>query len=95
MSAKRTAAGAEIHATVKNTSSREGDEVVQLYIGGGSDQDAPTRSLRGFERIHLRAGERRQVEFLLPAQGLPTAKVEISVGAGQPVGGAPYVKGSL
>ena len=95
LGAKRTARGAEIHATVKNTSSREGDEVVQLYIGGGSNQDAPIRGLRGFERIHLRAGERRQVEFLLPAQDLPAANVEISVGGGQPVDGAPYVKGSL
>jgi beta-glucosidase len=95
LSAKRTARGAEIRATVKNTSSRDGDEVVQLYFGGGSDQAAPIRSLRGFERIHLRAGERRQVEFLLPAQDLPAAKVEISVGGGQPVDGAPYVKGSL
>ena len=35
LSAKRTAAGAEIRATVTNTSARDGDEVVQLYVGGG------------------------------------------------------------
>ena len=33
--ARRTAKGAEIRATVKNTSKVDGDEVVQLYIGGG------------------------------------------------------------
>ena len=38
LNAKRTAGGAEISATVKNTSSREGDEVVQLYIGGGAEK---------------------------------------------------------
>jgi len=80
---------------VQNTSLREGDEVVQLYIGGASEQDAPIRSLRGFERIHLHAGERREVKFLLRPQDLPPATVEISVGGGQPVGGTPYVKGSL
>ncbi len=36
LSAKRTPNGAEIRATVKNTSSREGDEVVQLYVAGGT-----------------------------------------------------------
>jgi len=95
LSAQRTARGAEIRATVQNTSPREGDEVVQLYIGGGSGADAPLRSLRGFERIHLRAGERRQVEFLIPAQDLPAGSVEISVGGGQPAEGVPFVKGSL
>ena len=34
--ATRTAAGAEIRATVKNTSTRDGDEVVQVYVAGGS-----------------------------------------------------------
>jgi beta-glucosidase len=71
LNAKRSASGAEIRAMVKNTSSREGDEVVQLYVGGGADQDAPIRSLRGFQRIHLRAGESREVKFILPHEDLP------------------------
>ena len=66
LSAKRTSGGAEIRATVKNTSSREGGEVVQLYFAGGAGEDAPVRSLRGFQRIHLRAGESRQVNLRLP-----------------------------
>src|ERR1035438_8420224 len=52
LTAKRTATGAEIRATVKNTSSREGDEVVQLYISGAVEEDAPIRNLCGFQRIH-------------------------------------------
>ena len=54
--AKRTAKGAEIRATVRNTSARDGDEVVQLYVGGGPEEEAPVRSLRGFQRIHLAGG---------------------------------------
>jgi beta-glucosidase len=95
LSAKRTATGAEIHATVKNTSLREGDEVVQLYISGEVEEDAPIRSLRGFERIHLRPGESREVRFILTPEDLPKAKVQISVGGGQPVGGTACVKGVL
>ena len=95
LSAKRTATGAEIHASVKNTSLCEGDEVVQLYISGEVEEDAPIRSLRGFERIHLRPGESREVKFILTPEGLPKAKVQISVGGGQPVGGTACVKGVL
>ena len=95
LSAQRTPNGAEIRATVKNTSSREGDEVVQLYIAGGSGDDAPIRSLRGFQRIHVRAGESRQVTFTVAARDLPKSTVEVVVGGGQPVGNTPHVKGSL
>jgi beta-glucosidase len=95
LSAKRTATGAEIRATVKNTSSREGDEVVQLYIGGGAEEGAPIRNLRGFQRIHLRGGESRRVQFTLASEDVPITKVDISVGGGEPVAGVPYVKGAL
>jgi beta-glucosidase len=95
LSTKRTATGAEIHATVTNISSREGDEVVQLYIGGDVEEDAPIRSLRGFRRIHLAAGESREVKFILPPEELPKNKMEISVGGGQPVGTTPHVSGLL
>ena len=94
LSAQRTPKGAEIRVTVKNTSARDGDEVVQLYVAGGPGEDAPVRSLRGFQRLHLRAGESRQVSFAL-ASDVPTSKVEISVGGGQPVGNTPHVKGTL
>jgi len=94
LSARRTPKGAEIRAAVKNTSTRDGDEVVQLYVAGGAGEGAPVRSLRGFQRIHLRAGESRQVSFALESD-VPTSKVEISVGGGQPVGNIPHVKGTL
>jgi beta-glucosidase len=93
--AQRTAKGAEIRATVRNTSSREGHEVVQLYVGGGPEEGAPIRSLRGFQRIHLRAGESREVRFTLGTDDLPKSAVEVSVGGGQPLAGTPHVRGSL
>jgi beta-glucosidase len=95
LTAKRTPAGAEIRATVKNTSARDGDEVVQLYVAGGPGDGAPLRSLRGFERIHLKAGESRLVTFRVAAEDLPPAAVEVSVGGGQPLAGIPHVKGEL
>jgi beta-glucosidase len=93
--AERTAKGAEIRATVKNTSARDGDEVVQLYVGGGPEEEAPLRSLRGFQRIHLRAGESREVTFTLGSDELPRSAVEISVGGGQPSANTPHVRGRL
>ena len=95
LSAKRTAKGANIVATVKNSSAVDGDEVVQLYVGGGPGGDAPIRNLRGFQRIHLKAGESRQVTFTVAVDDIPKAKVEISVGGGQPIGSVAHVKGTL
>ena len=95
LTSKRTAAGAEIRATVRNTSAREGDEVAQLYVAGESGEGAPVRSLRGFQRIHLKAGEGRQVTFTVATEDLPKAPVEVSVGGGQPLPGIPHVKGTL
>ena len=95
LNAKRTPKGAEIRATVKNISTRDGDEVVQLYIGGGPEEEGPIRSLHGFQRIHLRAGESREVRFTLSSEVLPDSEVEVSVGGGQPIANLPHVKGTL
>ena len=93
--AKRTAKGAELSATVKNTSQRDGDEVAQVYVGGGPAPEAPIRSLRAFQRIHLRAGESRRLSYALDAQDLPKSAVDISVGGGQPLANTPDVRGRL
>ena len=93
--AKRTPNGAEVKATVRNTSGRDGDEVVQLYVGGGSEAEAPIRSLRGFQRIRLRAGESREVTFTLGSDELPKAAVEVSIGGGQPLANTAHVRGKL
>ena len=55
-----------VKATVKNTGSVKGDEVVQLYVNDVvSSIITPLKELRGFERITLEAGESKQVEFSL------------------------------
>jgi len=95
LSAKRTERGADIRATVKNTSKVDGDEVVQLYIAGGRGDEAPIRNLRGFRRIHMRAGESRQVSFSVPSADLPNGKVTMSVGGGQPLANIPHLIGEL
>ena len=51
---------------VKNTGTRAGDEVVQLYIRDVlSSVTTYEKSLRGFERVHLRPGEARTINFVL------------------------------
>jgi beta-glucosidase len=84
-------------AKVKNTSTREGDEVVQLYVSHDHPSaDEPLRELRGFQRIHLAAGETKPVEFDLDVGSLgknAARKLHISIGSGQPVNGTPHVEG--
>ncbi len=89
LKARRSGGSAHIRVRVKNESPADGDEVVQLYFAG---RDGAIRDLRGFERVHLRAGETREVEFTTP---LPRGRVEISVGGGQPVGQVPHVSTTL
>jgi beta-glucosidase len=51
---------------VKNTGSRVGDEVVQLYIHDPvASLSQPVRRLRGFERVTLDPGATRTVTFTL------------------------------
>src|SRR5437667_1300504 len=51
---------------LKNTGSREGDEVVQLYTRDlVSSVTTYEKNLRGFERVHLQPGETRTVTFRL------------------------------
>lgn len=53
---------AGVSFTLKNTGSRDGAEVVQLYIGKKeSDVFRPKKELKGFDKIFLKAGESRRV----------------------------------
>ena len=56
---------------VTNTGDREGDEVVQLYVGCDSTAvDRPLRQLKGFARVSLAPGESRPVEIRVPLEKL-------------------------
>ena len=48
---------------VTNTSKTDGDEVVQVYLRRNDDVDGPIKSLRGFRRVHIKAGETVVVEI--------------------------------
>jgi beta-glucosidase len=96
----------KVEADVKNTSSRDGDEVVQVYITFPQLPGAPLRALRGFTRVHIGAGETRHVEFTLDARDLSMVDLTgdrlvaagdytISVGGGQPGTSAPQVSAKL
>lgn len=57
--------------TVTNTGKRDADEVVQLYVHDLVASIArPVKELKGFERIHLAAGESKTVTFTIGADQL-------------------------
>ena len=51
--------GADIELTipVTNTGKQNGTEIVQLYIRNTADAEGPLKTLRGFERVTLKAGQ--------------------------------------
>ena len=60
-----------ITCTVKNSGATAGDEVVQLYIRDElASVSRPIKELKGFERIHLKAGEEKQITFKLGPEEL-------------------------
>jgi beta-glucosidase len=67
--------------------------VAQLYVSGSGGTGDPVRRLCGFQRIHLRAGESREVRFSLDE--LPKGAVKISVGGGQPLTGIPHLDAKI
>jgi len=57
---------ATVRLRVKNIGTRAGDEVVQLYVAPIAPKaDRPVRELKGFQRVSLRPGEQKQVQFTL------------------------------
>ncbi len=61
-----------VTATITNTGPRAADEIVQLYIHdlACSEGARPEQELRGWQRIHLAPGEKREVTFFLDDQAL-------------------------
>ena len=66
---RKARAGKENSLTLSltNTGSRDGDEVVQVYVRNLQDPQGPKKSLRAFKRVHLRAGETQKVRIDLRA----------------------------
>jgi beta-glucosidase len=87
--------GVVVSVQVENAGDRAGDEVVQLYLSDlESSVAAPTRTLAGFQRITLKPGEKRKVEFTIRPRQLSVfsggafvvepGTFEVSVGGKQP-----------
>jgi len=96
----------QVEAQVKNTGTREGDEVVQVYLTFPKLPGAPLRALRGFTRVHLKPGEQQTVNFALKDRDLShvspdgmhlvrTGRYGISIGGGQPGTGTQVVTGAF
>ena len=60
--------GHRLLVPVTNTGAVDADEVVQLYVRRVADTEGPLKSLRGFQRVRIPAGETREVCFELDAQ---------------------------
>jgi beta-glucosidase len=57
---------ASVSFQVKNTGSREGAEVAQLYVGDAhSHVERPVKELKGFAKVELKPGETKTVELTL------------------------------
>jgi len=66
-------AGEELNVkiTVANTGTRDGEEVVQLYVKhSGSKVQRPAKELKAFQRVAIKAGESRIVTLTLKSKDL-------------------------
>ena len=60
-----------VSCTIKNTWKFAGDEVVQLYIHDMlASVSQPVIALKGFQRIHLNAGESKEISFTITPEML-------------------------
>lgn len=67
----RKTEGDVVTFNVKNSGSRDGAEVVQIYVHDGHSKiDRPVHELKGFERVELKAGESKKVQFDLDRMAL-------------------------
>ena len=96
----------KVEVDVKNTGSRDGAEVVELYITFPKLAGAPLRALRGFKRVHLKAGEQQHVALSLTPRDLSYVNEAgdrqvaagdyiITLGGGQPGTQAPHAEAHL
>jgi beta-glucosidase len=95
-----------VDAEVKNTGSRDGDEVVQLYLTYPKVPGAPLRALCGFQRVHIPAGSTQTVHLTIEPRSLShvnesgdrlitAGSYSLAVGGGQPGTGVPVVESAF
>ena len=60
-----------VKVTVKNTGTREGQEIVQLYLSDKkSSLPRPIKELKGFKKVKLSPGEETEVTFTIDKEAL-------------------------
>jgi beta-glucosidase len=64
------ATGATVSLAVKNTGSRAGAEVPQLYVGMPAQTGEPPKQLKGYRKVALQAGESKTVTMSLGQRAL-------------------------
>ena len=61
----------EVSFDVKNTGTREGAEVAQVYVGATESKvPRPPKELKGFFKVSLHPGETRKVAVILDSRAL-------------------------
>jgi beta-glucosidase len=55
-----------VRVEVSNTGSMDGDAVVEIYVRDPRDTEGPVKTLRGFKRVPLKAGESKKVSIDFP-----------------------------
>ncbi len=84
-----------IEAEVKNTGSRAGDEVIEVYLTQPRGYETPIHELAAFQRIHLDAGASAHVGLTLNPRSIAQVDKDgnrivapgeytVSIGSGQP-----------
>lgn len=85
-----------VKVKIKNTSAQDGDEVLQVYIRNLNNiKNQPLHSLKGFKRVHVKAGESEVIEIPLRMDAFSyinengekineQGNFEVFVGNGQP-----------
>lgn len=59
-------AGGRVLVDVTNVGKRDGDEVVQVYVRNPLDNEGPLKTLRGFQRVSVKAGQTVTVSIDMP-----------------------------
>jgi beta-glucosidase len=86
----------KVSVDVTNSGAVDGDEVVQFYLTHPGVAGAPIRALKGFQRVHLKKGEKKTVQFTLNDRDLSVVdeagkrrivpgQVDAWIGGGQPI----------
>jgi beta-glucosidase len=84
----------KVSAIVKNAGEYDGEEVVQLYVRDRvGSATRPVRELKGFQKLHLKKGERKTVTFELTPADLAFWRGDMTFGA-EPGDFEVYVGGS-